>query len=778
MPIRITGMNSGLDTEAIVSAMVMNKREKVNKLKKKQTALSWKQDAWKSVNTQVNSLFTKVSAMRFSSAYVMNKTTVSNTNKARVTAGADAMAGSQDLKITSLAKTGYLTGAKLEGSTANTTLADLKFTAGEGTIDVNTANGTKQIKVTAGMKISEFVDKLKDAGVKANYDAANKRIFVGASDSGKDNDFSLTGADEAGLSAIAAFGLNAAPGQGGQISSAYTTLNAYAVTTDGVYDAEATKANIKSILDQISAAYSTKTEKSAENTVLNKEIEYANAYQTEKNALNDTTPGNAQLNQIFNLIDTYEDRGKYISADGNTVYDGVDENEDGTFTYYKLDENGEKTDQLTVAEEDKLKTIEEKITELGKAGGFITEELDDEGNVKSTDRKALDQLIAAHNTVKAYEENDENADEVAAVHSQYSAGDAEAYRAFVTGLETQVNDNIGAIADADNVIKDYKVFDQGSDTSKYTDELAETLEKKVAVANKAVNGGLTYNSDAKRVDAEDAEIYLNGVRFTSATNSITVNGLTIEALETTGTKDDAGITVTTTSDSQGLYDKIKDFFSEYNNIINSLVKQYNAASAKGYEPLTDEEKAEMSDTEVEKWEQKIKDASLRRDGDLNTIINTITSAMYKSFTVDGQKYSLSSFGIATMGLGSAENEQYAYHIDGDSDDSLTSGKKDKLMTALQNDPDAVIDFMKQLSENLHSTMDKTMMRRTTLRSANTVYNDKQMKKEYDSYTKEIKSWEEKVEDMETRYFKQFSAMEKALANLQSNTSAISGLLGG
>ncbi|MCR5053505.1 MAG: hypothetical protein K6A69_01515, partial [Lachnospiraceae bacterium] len=77
MPIRITGMNSGLDTEAIVSAMVLNKREKVNKLKKKQTALSWKQDAWKGVNTQVNSLFTKVSAMRFSSAYVMNKTTVS-----------------------------------------------------------------------------------------------------------------------------------------------------------------------------------------------------------------------------------------------------------------------------------------------------------------------------------------------------------------------------------------------------------------------------------------------------------------------------------------------------------------------------------------------------------------------------------------------------------------------------------------------------------------------------------------------------------------------------
>ena len=51
-----------------------------------------------------------------------------------------------------------------------------------------------------------------------------------------------------------------------------------------------------------------------------------------------------------------------------------------------------------------------------------------------------------------------------------------------------------------------------------------------------------------------------------------------------------------------------------------------------------------------------------------------------SCEIGGKKYSLSSFGISTLGfLNAAENEQNAYHIDGDEDDANTSGKTDKLM---------------------------------------------------------------------------------------------------
>ena len=64
MPIRITGLNSGLDTEAIISALVSSYNYKTNKYKKAQTKLSWKQDAWKTLNTKIYSLYSSVGNLR------------------------------------------------------------------------------------------------------------------------------------------------------------------------------------------------------------------------------------------------------------------------------------------------------------------------------------------------------------------------------------------------------------------------------------------------------------------------------------------------------------------------------------------------------------------------------------------------------------------------------------------------------------------------------------------------------------------------------------------
>ena len=69
MPIRITGLNSGLDTEAIISALVSSYSYKTNKYKKAQTKLSWKQDAWKTLNTKVYSFYTSLDSLRFSKNY-------------------------------------------------------------------------------------------------------------------------------------------------------------------------------------------------------------------------------------------------------------------------------------------------------------------------------------------------------------------------------------------------------------------------------------------------------------------------------------------------------------------------------------------------------------------------------------------------------------------------------------------------------------------------------------------------------------------------------------
>jgi len=69
------------------------------------------------------------------------------------------------------------------------------------------------------------------------------------------------------------------------------------------------------------------------------------------------------------------------------------------------------------------------------------------------------------------------------------------------------------------------------------------------------------------------------------------------------------------------------------------------------------------------------------------------------------------------------------------------------------------------------------MKSSSLRSAYTVYNDKQMNTEYSEYTTKISDWATKISDMENHYYSKFTAMETALSKLNSNSSSLSSLLG-
>lgn len=576
MAMRVSGINSGLDTDAIVQELVSAYSKKTEKYTKEQTKLGWKQEAWKGLNTKVYSLYNSVGKMRYSSAYSMKKTTVSDTTKATVTASGDAVNGTQKLHVLSTAQSGYLTGGKLafrkevtkdgvttlektelkdkdgnpEKLTSTTKLSALGYTDGKDTtLDIHTTNEkgeavTQKITLGKDSTIQDVVSALRENGLNASFDENNGRLFVSSKDTGKAADFTI---------------------------SASTTKK----------------------------------------------------------------------------IPKTDD-------DGNLVKD--------------------------------------------KDGNVVMEEIKMSDDESASSKKLLGLL----------------------------------------GLDTVNN---------------------------------------------------TYDNQAVKIDGRNAVISLNGVKYTNTTNDFAINGLNVSV---TGVTDDVtdpenvdlstlddrtAITITTTTDSQGIYDKVKDFLIEYNNIINEITKLYNADSAGSYEPLTDDEKDKMSDTEIEKWETKIKDSLLRRDNSLSSIMSSMMTAMSSSIEINGKSYALSSFGIQTLGyLNAAENEQNAYHIDGDEDDENTSGNKDKLMAAITSDPDSVVEFMKQLSSKLYKAMDD-QMQSSSLRSRYKIYNDKELDKEYSNLTKTIKQWESKVSDKEDYYYKKFSNMETALSKLQSQTSSLSSMLG-
>ena len=289
--------------------------------------------------------------------------------------------------------------------------------------------------------------------------------------------------------------------------------------------------------------------------------------------------------------------------------------------------------------------------------------------------------------------------------------------------------------------------------------------------------GLTKEAGASKIDGQDAKIILNGATFTSSTNVFEINGLTITAQEETA--EDEEITLNTTIDTSGVYNTIKNFLKEYNAIINEMDKLYNAASAKDYQPLTDEEKDAMSEKEIEEWETKIKDSLLRRDSNLNTVGSALKSVMAAGIEINGRTMYLSDFGIGTLSyFESADNEKNAYHIDGDPDDDSTSGNEDKLSAMIASNPETITAFFSKLSKNLYDKMTELSSSVEGYRSYGNFFDDKKMKADYDDYTKKIQELEEKLAAYEDKWYSKFSKMETAMAKMQSNMSAVTSLLGG
>lgn len=756
MPIRITGLNSGLDTEALVSELVSAYRKKSEKYTKAQTKLSWKQEKWKDLNKKVKSFYNSISSLRFSTAYNLKSATVSDASKATIKATSSSINGMYSLKIEKTAKSGYLTGGQLaSGTTAGSKLSDLGYTGGNGTISVNADGKTTDIAVSGSTTIQEFVDSLNKAGVKANFDATNRRIFVASSTTGSKADFSLTGTAGDGISALSKLGLSvkssadtanqkmwaayALNSSGGQ----YITYDASGnMQFNGTYDATRTQNNIQNILSQM-------PQKSAEITNKKAQIAYANAYKAVQDVDNNGLLNGTEQKELKDLL--FADLENTMVDSSGNLYE---KQSDGTYTNKTTGATGIAESAIAGAKSgaDRLKELEEKV-------GF-TETKDGITTVDSAKVNAYRNNMKA---IAAYEgDGNVNLTEKQAVQDAYSTGGAAAVDSLVGTLQADVDS-------AQKFLTDNKLLDNASFTAT---DVTDKITNAAGVLNGTINP--QYNTDATRVNGEDAVIYVNGAKYVSESNDIAVNGMTISALGETGSQE---ITFTVNNNVQGLYDKIKGVLKEYNELVNEMTKLYNADTAKGYEPLTAEEREALSDSEIEDWEKKIKDSLLRRDDTLESLINSMTSSMMKTYSANGKTYSFSSFGIHTLGvLYADDNEQNALHIDGDSENDLVSGNADKLMKALTEDPDSVVGFMQEWADSLYTSINKKMQS-STLSSFNVVYNDKEMAKEYSDYTTTISKWEKKLQDIEDSYYKKFAAMESALAQLQAQQSNMASMLG-
>lgn len=710
MPIRMTGMMSGLDTDAIIKELMTAQSAKKTKIENKKTKLEWTQAIWKDMNTKLYGFTTRtVFQMRKEGSYLSKKVTSSNEAKVSAKATISAPQGAHKLQVNSLAQAQSLTSGVLkmtDGSKpkSQTTLKDLGIT--EGTvinIKSNANEGKAQkLEVTDQTSISDFVAACKAAGLNANFDEGQSRLFVSSAESGKENSFSIT-TDAAGYTnakneignVIGYSQLTAEEKK--EVQKAYEIFHDDGATAD---DKDAAKAKLEKYMAKTMAHnQAVEEEKASIRAGINTDDIKEELY---------TKAAKAALKEAG----IADDDPDYATKLADKVTEMKDSDAAGSSFHVTADA----VEKAVTAQVDKL--YAEDSTHAANVAANTQKYIDDTSLITGYAAKKAE-LDAA---VTAFEAEDPAlAAGAASELSKLGMGE-------ITGTETTDIGNVGA--------------DGSVDDSKFS-----------------------------LVTARDANITLDGANMTFTTNNITVNNI---SLELKGVTEGEEIKIVVENDTDTTYNMVKDFVKEYNTVLKSLNDAYYADSARGYEPLTDEEKEAMSEDEVEKWETKIKDSLLRRDNTVFNIASAMRSAMQISVTAsDGKTYSLASLGITTS---TDYTEKGLLHIHGDEDEETYGDDPNRLQNMLNTNPELVQEILTKVGDKLYSSMQEKMQK-TSLSSALTFYNDLQMTQQLDNYKKDIKNWEAKLTDLENRYYKQFTAMETAMAKLNSQSNYLSSLLG-
>ncbi len=724
MPIRMTGLTSGLDTESIVNQLMSAQRTKQTKVENKKQKLEWKQEIWKGLNTKLYGFYKdSLSKMRFKSNYSTKKASVSDSTKITATATTNAASGTYQVAVKSIAAAQYVTSGKLDykdaDGNAKSATTSTKLTAlgmDEGTVlKLKVGDKTKALEVKDSTTIKDFVNFCSNAGLNATFDTKQQRFFISSKDSGSENSFSLSANTYSSEGGTAVTDLNDAVGLANLSSSQKTKYNSI------VYGAIASG---KEISDDDMETLKSYAVSSADADAKSKATEF-------------------------------------YRASLNKTYDISQEEKDKITKKYESD--------LTLSGDDRAKAIADEIEKKRQAG--IESELKTD-DYKTKISEAVAKGITADDVRKAgLTKNDDAGNEDPASISKYTFANTETRKENAeNAVETAVEEFNKAIS------------------SGITSENGAGLLK-LGLSN--FDGTASYKegdlaSNMVLSKAADTEIVYNGATLTSNTTSIEVAGITLNLLGTTETGEttDADgnvvkqydtVNVTVSNDTSAVYDSIKEFITEYNSILKTMNTYYDAASASSYDVLTDDQKEAMSDDEIDKWNTKIKDSLLRRDSTLSSLISVMKTDMMGSYKAsNGKTYSLANLGIST----SAKNysEGGLLHIKGDEDDEEFADSTNTLMQMLEEDPDTVKEVLSGLASNLYESLNKKMST-STMSSALTFYNDKEMASQLSDYKKEISNWESKLSEMEEKYYSQFSAMETALAKLQSQQNTLSSYLG-
>lgn len=341
---------------------------------------------------------------------------------------------------------------------------------------------------------------------------------------------------------------------------------------------------------------------------------------------------------------------------------------------------------------------------------------------------------------------------------------------------TDINVNtLGTSESFDNLLQELRNVTGGTVT--YADNKIQIDGVELTIEGTDADGKALMNSlfgsdtisnhmSADITAGQNARLTVDGTVIERNSNTFELDGITMEL---TSEYHDTGtpIRLTTSRDTDKIVDSLKSFVEDYNALVEELNEHLKeTANYKKYAPLTDEQKKEMSDKEIELWEEKSKEGLLHNDANITSFLGDMRMVLYSS--VEGAGLSLYDIGIET------------------SDNWRDNGKlvidEDVLKSMAATNPDAICKLFTDRDQGLGTGMQNalkdaanvssgspgTMVRyagtKDVLTTSNTLY------EEMKHISETLSNLNTKYQLEKTRYWNQFNAMEQAISNMNSQSS--------
>lgn len=768
---RISGINSGFDTEAMIQQMMSVYQTKIDKQNQKLQKLQWQQEQYRDITSKLTGFKSKYFDILKRDTYLMSpsafskfKTTVTTKSGKdsglKVTTDTKSTAGSHKIKVDSLATAAVTKGGQV--SAGNFKL-DVDKAMADATADENGKyNFSLDVKVGNVAKTVEFSGADKDE-ILASLNTELEDAF-GSTSSGK------------------AF-ISASLNNGALAFS--TAGNAMVTVTERTGNFGMGKPSTRVAIDPAAALTGTS---SISVTVPNyysgdavtKNIEFA----TVSNTYFDARATDENINAAYLNLKKASYAQKY-NVDVDTVTEEM--MNDAKFIYSSADAAYDLNKQTMLAALNGAYSFEQGVSFSLNGSSMTATYAQDGSAVEFTMTSTCDATFGLKkgSATSYLDESTKLSDMGIAADAHFDDGDF--YTMNINGKEIKVG--------SDATISDLMTAVNKSGAgvtmsySKLEGSFTLTANDKGSGGDVDVSGALadalkiSDSTRASHTSGTNAIITVDGVQVEHNDNTYEIDGIKMDFSEVDPTLGEE-ISVNVDKSYDDIKQTIKDFVKDYNQMIDDINEYTQTARPKDknknyYEPLTDEEKEDMSEDEIKKWEEAAKKGLLYHDTTVSSVMSRIRTAMYSAVELeDGKKFGLYNMGIKTVGYldeGGSEGAKYGkLKIDEDALDKAFEEHADDIVKLFTDADNGVMAKVNKAIES--ATKDSATSRGTLVRKAGlatgTSTKDNMIYKEMERINKRIEQLQDRYDKKEEYWWTVFTNLEKMQSQFNSQQSYI------